>query len=397
MYSKLCIIYILFIFPTVLWSQNHLDSIKMKAVVAFENTDYNNALYYYERLEKKDIYELKQLGVIYRETGKYEQALVIFNEIQKKRKDFASYDLAKTYALLGDSDNALYFLEKHLESAQRLPEAQIKFDDAFVNLKTETKWKELWMKDWYNNTDLRIAEIRYLMKYENYREAIDELDKHLEKSHRDEYYALRASIFTTLGDYDLAIRDYNMAIKENKREIQYYFERGRTYMKSGEYKRALKDLDFYINEDPYQIQAYALRASIYVSMEKYKEAIDDAELYHEYMQTDSAKHLLATVYLQSGKYLQSLKYYNQLLDKDKTNAQWFYERAKAYEKTYMTKNALSDYGMALDLKPEPEYYLSRGELRLKNGDTQGACHDFKISAAKGNLEGQKNVNLYCGN
>ena len=65
---------------------------------------------------------------------------------------------------------------------------------------------------------------------------------------------------------------------------------------------------------------------------------------------------------------------------------------KSYE------SALSDLNNCLLINPKnAEAYLNRGAVKLRLEDKEGACADFKQSAALGNTAATENVIKYCDN
>ena len=56
-------------------------------------------------------------------------------------------------------------------------------------------------------------------------------------------FRLRGSIFTLRKKYDLAIDDFNIAIRLEPREASSFYMRGMTYLGKGQHDRAIEDFD----------------------------------------------------------------------------------------------------------------------------------------------------------
>ena len=70
----------------------------------------------------------------------------------------------------------------------------------------------------------------------------------------------RGNAYKDLGEFELALVDYNASIGLNKRNPQAFNNRGIIYRDVGEYSRAIDDFGFAINADPDYAYAYANRA-----------------------------------------------------------------------------------------------------------------------------------------
>ena len=88
-------------------------------------------------------------------------------------------------------------------------------------------------------------------------------------------YNNRGNAYTSKGQYDLAIQDYDESIKLNPNYAKPFNNRGVAYQKKGEYDRAIEDFDAAINIDPNYANAFANRAEIYQKKGDYPRALKD--------------------------------------------------------------------------------------------------------------------------
>src|SRR5215831_10730016 len=63
-------------------------------------------------------------------------------------------------------------------------------------------------------------------------------------------YNNRGNAYSTKGEYDLAVQDYDQSIKLNPNYAQAFNNRGVAYQKKGEYDRAIEDFDESIKLKP---------------------------------------------------------------------------------------------------------------------------------------------------
>ena len=157
---------------------------------------------------KPDIY-IKRAECYYQQAD-YRQAINDLKRLEKLQKYPGSYLMAKAYAGFGITDSAIYYLQVHLQSPDKYPESYIKLDPAFTELEKTRDWINLWKKDWYNEFELLMAELNYLVKSEEYQDALELADQSMDKyGYHHELHGLRARIFIQLGSYTAAISALN--------------------------------------------------------------------------------------------------------------------------------------------------------------------------------------------
>lgn len=85
-----------------------------------------------------------------------------------------------------------------------------------------------------------------------------------------------------------------------------------------------------------------------------------------------------------GDYNNAIKYYNEYLSSNSSDAQAYNERGRCYESLMQYDNALKDYSIAITLKPNlAEYYRDRGYVYLKTGKPDLGLNDFNKSVLYG--------------
>ena len=81
----------------------------------------------------------------------------------------------------------------------------------------------------------------------------------------DQYLYGRGNVYHDLEMYDLSIRDFTSAIKNNPNEAYFYDNRAHSYYKLGNYEKAIHDLDtaIQIEEGYFEAPIYQFRGSVY--------------------------------------------------------------------------------------------------------------------------------------
>ncbi len=111
----------------------------------------------------------------------------------------------------------------------------------------------------------------------------------------------RGQAYAELGQYQLAIEDYNEAIRLKADSDSTYYDRGSLYVRHGQYQFAVEDFNKAIDINPHFIQAYNNRGIAYTLMGIYKKALED---FNEAIRLKpdhaSAYNMRAFVYLSQG-------------------------------------------------------------------------------------------------
>ena len=91
-----------------------------------------------------------------------------------------------------------------------------------------------------------------------------------------------------------------------------------------------------------------------------------------------------------------MEYYSENLKLHPANPHNYVDRANIYYMSKSWENAISDYAMALDLKPDnPDAWLNKGICLLNKGNTEDACHDFRKALSLGNKKAASYISSNC--
>jgi tetratricopeptide (TPR) repeat protein len=194
-------------------------------------------------------------------------------------------------------------------------------------------------------------------------------------------YNNRGNAYTTKGEYDLAIRDYDQSIKLNPNYAKPLNNRGVTYQKKGEYDRAVEDFNAAIKIDPNYADAFYNRATTYQKQSDYRRAVKD---FDEAIRLQPAFKATWNERCWSNAMLGDLQ--AALADCNKAvrlepNAAAYDSRGVTFLKLGRWRAAISDFDSALRLDPKLASALyGRGFAELKRGDRTGGNSD--VAAAK---------------
>jgi len=149
-------------------------------------------------------------------------------------------------------------------------------------------------------------------------------------------------------EMDLALKDYDAAIKLNPKDPQAYNNRGAVHLSEGQFPLALQDFTQALKADPADSAAFSNRGMAYLLLGKPEEALKD---------------------------------YNSAIKADPKNVEAYSNRAALYYRANKLDLAFPDANMALKLNPKsPELLYLRSLIYRKREDTTHAAQD--LAAAK---------------
>ena len=167
-----------------------------------------------------------------------------------------------------------------------------------------------------------------------------------------------------------------------------YINRGNIYLNHGQFEDALRDYDIALTINPDLIVGYSNRAQVYIRLNKHKNAMKDLTT----ALTLNPRYVLGYVY-------RSMMY-NWYGDHDKALADLtaavtikpdfvsgYYHRGNTNLLIGQYDNAIADFSKALSLAPNsPEVYFHRGKAYLKSGSAKQAEQDFEVACKMGYRE-----------
>ncbi len=377
------------------------NPVLIKAGYEFEMQNYDKAIKLYTSLIKSDISKTESLvkrGESLLLVGLVNEAILDFKEAEKLQENSASILLASAYAYLNKTEQAIYWLDKHLQAHDKLSINEVKNYSYFSKIQNDKQWIDLWKKEWYSKYDLSLSHANYLFVNGNSIEALDELDILIDKKPRmDEAYILRTQVYNSIGQYKLALSDCDNAIKFARKNADYYCIRSDVYISLNKLNKALSDINYAVSIENNNIKLYKHRAKIFIELNDHEKAKADMELYLSFCYNDiSALYNMGLIYYNLDDYLNALLSFNKCLELKPSNFKSYVARGDTYFKTKTYKYAERDYAMALDLNPKDgNLYYKRALVRKALHNQTGVCSDLKKAIKFGVYEAEEMYYRIC--
>ena len=361
----------------------------LSGAAKMQSGDIDSAVYYLNQAItwEPDRYQYYiKLGEALYAAGRYDEAIKSFEGVESGKAFITFLWLSRCYAKTGNNVKSLEYLKDYLHFDNRLPDKEIKRDEAYDQLQLTDGWFQLWQDVTYAGEASLEDDILYLINNEKYVDAIALIDKKTENSENPGIlYRYRAEIEGLQGNYKASAMDWTELINRNKNDYLAYKERGKAYLKAEKFAESVSDFSKALRLEPADFELYILKARAEKGLKDYSSAEEELLIYLDYFPEDKASiQFLGELYYEEGNYVGALKAFNKNLLLDNSNAVYYKARGKTYLKTRMYKYAIEDLSMSLDLNAEDgETYYYKAMARYYSGDRPGACADWKEAATRG--------------
>ncbi len=212
---------------------------------------------------------------------------------------------------------------------------------------------------------------------------IKELNTSITLKPTEEAYLARANA-RDHADEDGSMADVNLAIGMAGNDYRGYMARGRLYTRAGRLPDAIKDYSTAISLAPYSAVAYYFRAQAYSAAKQADKALADLDRVVG-LQPDNPAWLNDRCWMKAtiGQNPRSaLPDCNAAIDKDPKDAAAMDSRGFVYLLLNQLDQSLSDYNVALRLRPtSAESLFGRAIVEQRSGRTDAAVKDLAAARA----------------
>lgn len=153
-------------------------------------------------------------------------------------------------------------------------------------------------------------------------------------------YGNRGNAYREKGDFNRGISDFDAVLRINSKDVLAYYNRGLTYHKKGELEQAISDYNKALELNPKLIEAYGNRANAYQEKGDLDSAISDLTKAIELTPGNTI------FYYSAGARVKAVKAENPYC------AINYYNRGNIYSQKGNFLEAILDYERALQIKPD---------------------------------------------
>jgi tetratricopeptide (TPR) repeat protein len=191
-------------------------------------------------------------------------------------------------------------------------------------------------------------------------------------------YQGRGWALVNKSEFDRAIADYDEAIKQAPNTAAFLVDRGVAHSKRGAFDLAIQDLDEAIRIEPKLANSYMHRAIAFQKRGAVDRAIRDLDealrINNKYVQ---AYNLRGEFYVARGEVDRAIRDFDEAIRLDSRYTAAYINRGEAYAKQEQYDRAIKDYNEAIwtDSKSS-KAYVGRASAYEKRGDLERARRDY---------------------
>ncbi len=217
------------------------------------------------------------------------------------------------------------------------------------------------------------------VKQGKFREAITlctkQIESNVDEKNINDAYRYRGIAYLETGKPDLAIADFDIAIKRNESDAAAYSNRGTAYMSKNMFLLAIADFDKAIKLNPRDDIAYKNRGVASIGRKQPDQAIADFNKALEINPNDDATYNdRGAAYLKMGKTDLAIADYTKSIQLNPTNDEPYRNRGAAYMTAGRFDAARADYSKALELdSTDSRGYYNMACLHSLQKNPKEAC------------------------
>ena len=199
-----------------------------------------------------------------------------------------------------------------------------------------------------------------------------------EKKLRAELAFQQGNVLIMIGQVNMAIERYSLAIELNPSNAFTYNNRGTAYYHKCEYIQAVKDYTRTIELIPDHVEAYNNRGIAYYNKGDYDWAIDSFTKAIELKpDCDQYYNHRGVAYNRKNDYERAVEDFNKALELKPDFADAYNNRGNAYHGKDNHDRAIEDYNAALELRPDyADAYYNRGNAYQSKENYDRAIEDY---------------------
>ena len=201
----------------------------------------------------------------------------------------------------------------------------------------------------------------------------------------NQFYRERAIIHHNKGNLELAISDYNEAIRLNAKDENSHYGRGRVNYDLEQYTKSISDFDTAIRINSDNADIYYWRGLAKFQSNLYSEAITDFDSAINLNPTDAHFYYWRGMASLNLKYYQdAINYFNQSISLNPTHVPSYYWRGMAKYDLALYPEAIIDFDRSINLNPtnvsfNGYIYYQQGMAKKQMGLFNKASVDFHMA------------------
>jgi tetratricopeptide (TPR) repeat protein len=214
------------------------------------------------------------------------------------------------------------------------------------------------------------AQGKYDLAIQDYDEAVRLHPKHANT------FSNRGVALAGKREYDRAIESYTEALRLNPNHADTFSNRGVAYAGKGDYDQAIEDYNEALRLNPRHANGFFNRGNAYRRKRDYDRAIEDYNRSLRVHPTAKAFSNRGTAYSRKDEHDLAVQSYTEALRLNPRHLNALYNRGNAYTRMGEYARAVADFDRVLEMRPNANAYSARGIVRFLQGQFSAAVPDF---------------------
>jgi tetratricopeptide (TPR) repeat protein len=398
--KSLFLIIILGLVTAFSFSQEGINSL-LVARSYMERGEYSSTLSTIESSsEAQSDYRYKNLeGEMFLRSSDFSSAITAFNGANQIKESSGDLGLAMVYAGLGDSKTSMFYLENHLKSEFKEPLKSLSLNTYLQKIESSAEWKQLWKKSWYNELEVGVAEVEYILKSGGTAEEASSAASTFTGlySERAEVDYVNGLILMARNDFSGAIGKLRSSIEKDNSNYGAWIATIEAIGSSGDNAGAAKQADLALAIFPDQLPLYLTKIGWLRRAGDRELAFTEIEkLLPYYPDNEKVLYFAGLLSYETRRYGTAIQYVSKNIEINPGNPQYFSSRGDIYFATKTWEFAANDFSMALDLDPRDGTVYYRKALSLiELGQIDNACHDLRQARKLGDKRASALISKLC--
>ncbi|MCG8410532.1 MAG: tetratricopeptide repeat protein [Bacteroidales bacterium] len=366
---------------------------ELRPFVLIENNELEKALSNIDSLiRKKPSKEFLEthIKLLYK-LERYNEAINYCYEYEKQYNHNSEYKLLLLRDLNKEDELEREIIKKQ-NTKDRLSLYELLSDSEYADLQSS-----ILERSDYTIEEKQLYHIRNLIESKKYTQALFIADEFIKRNadNADVYFLQSQALFSlkklknaqSAIEKAIAIKRTNPKFHRQKAEICYSLNK---------LDVAIESVNTLIRKEKYNTNNYILKLKLLVANKQFNQSLQLSNTLLVLMPNNADLLLFnAQSHYKTGNHISALKSINRSLEMNSSkNA--FELRGDIYMESKTYKYAEFDYSMFLDIDPyNGNIYAKKGMARFKQGDTRGACYDWKKAKRYGSYLGVKYIEKYC--
>lgn len=326
------------------------------------------------------------------------EAEIDFKQAKRNSLIDANLWLARIAIVKQHEHEAINYLGDYLKKGANSDIELILRDSLFIALRQSEAWVLLEEEHSSTPVILANADVEFYISRRRFDDALNSINRISGQNEVEtaELFAMRSQVYFAEMAVQLAINEINQALVLRPSNRNYLELKIDYLLEIDKADAAMILLNELLEEYPEDFSLRKRRIDIAMITSEFELASEDLEIILRYFSNSENLFLSGKIDYELGHYLNAMKTFNVLIEKEPPSADYFKARGMTYFQTRTLDQAAYDLSMSLDLRPddaETNFFLALTERR--RGNISLSCYYMTRALNYGEYRAVEYQDAYC--